>query len=137
MSITTAIANSFKQEILDGVHLAADVYKMALYTSAASLDKTTTTYSTTNEVVGAGYTAGGATLAGRVNGISGDTAYLTFTNPAWAAATITARGCIIYNSTRGNKVVAVFDFGSDIISTAGTFTVVLPAAGLTAAVRIA
>jgi hypothetical protein len=87
--------------------------------------------------VGAGYTAGGQTLVGRVNGISGDTAYLTFTNPAWAGATITARGCIIYNSSRSNKVVAVFDFGSDIISTAGTFTVVLPAAGLTAAVRIA
>jgi hypothetical protein len=137
MSITTAIADSFKQEILDGIHLAADVYKIALYTSAASLDKTTTVYSSTNEVVGAGYTAGGQTLAGRTNGISGDTAYLTFTNPVWAAASITARGCIIYNSSRSNKVLAVFDFGSDIISTAGNFTVVLPAAGLTAAIRIA
>jgi hypothetical protein len=138
MAITTAIANSFKQEILDGIHLAADTYKMALFTNAASLDKTTTAYSTTNEVAtGGGYSAGGLTLSGRTNGISGDTAYLTFTNPAWANATITARGCMIYNSTRSNKCVAVYDFGSDIVSTNGTFTVVLPAAGLTAAIRIA
>ncbi len=137
MAITTAIANQFKQDILDGIHLAADVYKIALFTSAATLDKTSATYATTNEVVGTGYTAGGQILAGRVNGISTDTANLSFTNPVWTTASITARGAVIYNSSRSNKICAVFDFGADITSTAGNFTVNLPAAGLTAPIRIA
>lgn len=134
---TQAMCNSFKQEALDGVHLAADVYKAALYTSAATLDKTTTVYSATNEVAGAGYTAGGVTLSGRASGLSGDTAYVDFADPQWTSASITARAMLIYNSSRGNKAVAVIVFDQDYTSTNGTFTVILPAAGATATVRIA
>lgn len=137
MTITTAICNSYKKEILEGVHAAADVYKVALFTSAAALSAATTAYSTTNEVSGTGYTAGGATLADFTTGLSGSTAYLTFTDPAWANATITARGCLIYNSSKSNKAVAAFDFGGDVTSTNGTFTVDLPVAGASSLVRIA
>lgn len=128
MAITAAVCNSYKQEILQGTHSSADTYKIALYTSAATLNKTTTVYSATNEVVGTGYTAGGATLAGLNITLSGDTAVLDFTtDPSWPTASITARGALIYNSSKGNKAVAAFDFGSDITSTNGTFTVQLPA----------
>lgn len=137
MAITNAVCNSYKLELIDGVHLAADVLKIALFTSAATLNKSTTVYAATNEVVGTGYTAGGATLAGRASSLDGDAAIVDFIDPAWAAATITARGALIYNSTRSNKAVAVLDFGSDITSTAGTFTVVLPApVAATALLRI-
>lgn len=137
MAITTAICNSYKQEILEGVHALADVYKVALFTSAATLGASTTAYSTTNEVVGTGYTAGGATLSGILTGLSGSTSYLTFSDPSWATSTITARGCLVYNSSKSNKAVAAFDFGADITSTAGTFTVDFPAAGASALIRIA
>lgn len=137
MAITSAIVNSYKQEILEGVHDSADTYKIALYTDAANLDKTTTTYVTTAEVSGAGYTAGGATLQGFVTGISGDTAYIDWTtDPSWSNATISARGAMVYNSSKSNKTVAVYDFGSVVSSTNGTFTLVLPAAGLQAIVRV-
>ncbi len=137
MAITTAICNSYKKEILEGVHAAGDTYKLALFTSAASLGADTTAYGTINEVSGTGYTAGGATLADLVTGLSGGTAYLTFTDPAWANATITARGCLIYNASKSNKAVAAFDFGGDVSSTNGTFTVDLPAAGASSLIRIA
>jgi len=137
MAITTAICNSYKQEILEGVHTSADVYKLALFTSTATLGASTTVYATTNEVVGAGYTAGGATLAGFTSGLSGSTGYLTFTDPSFASSTITARGCLIYNSSKSNKAVAAFDFGADVVSTNGTFTVDLPVAGASALIRIA
>jgi hypothetical protein len=137
MPITTAICNSYKQEILEGVHSNADTYKLALFTSAATLGATTTAYSTTNEVSGTGYTAGGATLTGLSTGLASGTAYLTFSDPSWASSTITARGCLIYNASKGNKAVAVFDFGADVTSTNGTFTVDLPAAGASSLVRIA
>lgn len=128
MAITTAVCNSYKQEVMQGVHASADTYKIALYTSAATLDKTTAVYSVTNEVVGTGYTAGGATLAGLNIALSGDTAVLDFTtDPSWPTASITARGALIYNSSKGNKAVAAFNFGSDITSTNGTFTAQLPA----------
>jgi hypothetical protein len=137
MAITQALCNSYKQEILKGVHNDTDTYKIALFTSAASLDKTTTAYATTNEITGTGYTAGGVTLAGFTVSITSDTAYLDFsTDPSWASASLTARGALIYNSTQGNKAVAVLDFGADFTSTNGTFTVVLPAPGATALVRI-
>ena len=127
MAITKAIVTSFKTEVLQGVHLAADTYKIALYTSTATLDATTTVYSATNEVVGTGYTAGGATLSGYSVTLSGTTAVLDWTtDPSWASATITARGALIYNSTKSNKAVYVLDFGADKTSTSGTFTVVLP-----------
>jgi hypothetical protein len=140
MPITAAICNSYKTEILQGVHEAADTYKIALYPSAATLSKATTVYSSTGEVAnGNGYTTGGATLAGFNVTLDGDTAILDWTtDPSWAAATITARGALIYNSTQANKAVAVLDFGSDISSTAGTFTVTLPApAAATGLLRIA
>ncbi len=137
MAITTAICNSYKQEILEGVHTSTDIYKLALFTSTATLGASTTVYATTNEVVGAGYTAGGATLTGFTSGLSGSTGYLTFTDPSFASSTITARGCLIYNSSKSNKSVAAFDFGADVVSTNGTFTVDLPVAGASALIRIA
>ena len=138
MAITTAVCNSFKQEILEGVHASGDTYKIALYTDAATLGASTTAYSATNEVAnGNGYTTGGATLSGFSTGLSSGTAYLTFSDASWSSATITARGCLIYNSSKSNKAVAVFDFGSNIVSTNGTFTVDIPAAGATALIRIA
>lgn len=137
MAITTAICNSYKQEILEGVHASTDTYKIALFTDAVTLSASTTAYSTTNEVSGTGYTAGGATLSGFSSGLSGSTAYLTFSDPSWANATITARGCLIYNSSKSNKAVAAFDFGSNVTSTNGTFTVDFPVAGASALIRIA
>lgn len=137
MAITSGICNSYKQEILEGVHSSADTYKVALYTSSASLGAATTAYSATNEVSGTGYTAGGATLSGLSTGLSTATAYLTFSDPSWADSTITARGCLIYNSSKSNKAVAVFDFGSDVSSVNGTFTVDFPAAGASSLIRIA
>lgn len=138
MAITAAFCNSYKQEILQGVHASGDVYKVALFTSAATLSKATTAYAVTNEVSGAGYTAGGATLAGFATSLDVDTAILDFTDASWAAASITARGALIYNSSKSNKAVAVLDFGADITSTNGTFTVQFPApAAATGLVRIA
>lgn len=141
MAITAAICNSFKLEVLPtaaGVHLSGDVYKIALFTSAAALSKATTAYSATNEVVGAGYVAGGATLVGLTTALDTDTAMLDWTtDPTWPASTITARGALIYNSSKSNKAVAVLDFGADITSTNGTFTVALPVpAAATAVVRM-
>lgn len=136
MAITTAVCNSYKKEILDGTHAAADTYKIALFTSAATLGAATTAYASTNEVVGAGYTSGGLTLTGFTSGLADSVAYITFADAAWTNATITARGCLIYNSSKSNKAVAAFDFGGNIISTSGTFTVDLPAAGATALIRI-
>lgn len=137
MPITTTLCNSYKQEVLEGVHSSSDTYKLALYTDAATLDATTTAYSATNEVSGTGYTAGGVELSGFTSGLSGSTAYVTFTDPAISSATITARGCLVYNSSKSNKAVAAFDFGGNITSTNGTFTVDLPAAGASALIRIA
>ena len=125
--ITQAIATSYKSEILAGTHTSADTYKIALYTSAATLGASTTAYSTSNEVVGTGYTAGGNTLVGfTVNGTSLDFT----TDPVWATATITARGALVYNASKSNKAVAIYDFGSDIASTNGDFTVSINALGL-------
>jgi len=137
MAITTAICNSYKQEILEGVHASTDTYKIALYTSSATLGAGTTAYSSSNEVTGTNYSAGGVTLTGYTSGLSSSTAYITFSDPSWADSTITARGCLIYNSSKTNKAVACFDFGSDVVSVSGTFTINLPAAGATALIRIA
>ncbi len=128
MAISAAVCTSFKSEILTGTHVAADVYKIALYPSTASLSAATAAYSSTGEVTGTGYTAGGATLAGFTVTTDTGTAVLDFTtDPTWSSSTITARGALIYNSTKANKAVAVVDFGADITSTNGTFTVTLPA----------
>ena len=138
MAITSAVCNSFKQELFGGVHdLDTDVIKIALYTSAATLGASTTAYTTSNEVVGAGYTAGGNTLSGAVISLDGSVAIVDFSDTTWSSATITARGALIYNSSKSNKAVAAIDFGGDKISTSGDFTVVFPAAtGTNAIVRI-
>jgi len=127
MAITQAMCSSFKQQILLGEHdLDTDTIKLALYTSAATLSAATTAYSTSDEVVGTGYTAGGNTLTGASVSLSGTTAYVDFSDTTWTTATITARGALIYNSSKSNKAIAVLDFGADKTSTAGSFTVQFP-----------
>jgi hypothetical protein len=143
MAITQALCTSFKVEILQGIHnfttSTGDVFKLALYTSSANLDATTTAYSATNEVGNSGtYTAGGGALTNVTPTSSGTTAFLDFADISFTSATITARGALIYNSSKSNRAVAVLDFGSDKISTTGTFTVQFPAADASnAIVRIA
>ena len=141
MAITAAVCNSFKQELLAMTpHTAADAYKIALFTSSATLSKATTAYANTNECPGTGnYTQGGIALVGFSVTLDGDTAILDWTtNPSWANATISAAGALIYNDDRTDKAVAVLDFDGTITSTAGTFTVTLPApAAATGLLRIA
>jgi len=137
MTITSAICNSYKKELFDGTHTAGDTYKIALFTDAATLGADTTAYASTNEVSGAGYTAGGKNLTGFSSGLDGSTAYLTFTDAAFTSATITARGCLIYNSSKSNKAGSVFDFGANISSTSGTFTIDFPGTGASSLIRIA
>ncbi len=139
MAITAAITNSFKQDILAGTHQPADVYKIALYTSSATLSKATTAYSATNEVPNSGsYAAGGSALTGYTAALYTDTAVIDWANISWTSATITARGALIYNSTRSNKSVGVLDFGADITSTNGTFQITMPTpAAATSLIRIA
>ena len=143
MAITQAMATSFKVQILGGdfdfSSGTTDVFKIALFTSAATLGATTTAYSTTNEASGTGYTAGGNTLTiSQVPTSSGTTAFLDFADTTWSSATITARGALIYKSGGGNPAVAVLDFGSDKTSTNGDFTIVFPAADASnAIIRIA
>lgn len=138
MAITSAVCNSFKQELLGGIHdLDTDVIKMALYTSAATLGASTTVYSSSNEVIGAGYVAGGNTLTGASISLDGSVALVDFADSTWSAATITARGALIYNSSKANRAIATIDFGSDKISTNGDFIIQFPAAtGTNAIIRI-
>ncbi len=115
MTITAAICNDYKQACLDGLHQPGDVYKIALYLITAAIDKTTTAYTASGEASGTGYTAGGMVLTGRVTGLSGDTAYLTFADPTFTAVTLTnVRGALIYNASRANRALAVLDFGADL-----------------------
>jgi hypothetical protein len=143
MAITQSLATSFKVDLLTGtMNFTAgtgDTFKMALYTSSATLGPTTTAYSATNEVSGTGYTAGGNTLVVSQSPTSGGTtAFISFTNTTWTSASFTCRGALIYNSTDSNKAVAIFDFGSDKTVVAGTFTVSFPVADSTnAVIRIA
>jgi hypothetical protein len=138
MAITQAMCTSFKAEILDEQHdLAADTLKIALFTNSASLDATTTAYSTSNEVSGSGYSAGGETLTSTTVATSGTTAYFDAADPTWTSASFTARGALIYNSSNGNKAIAVLDFGGDFTVSSGTFQIVFPAAGASAIIRIA
>jgi hypothetical protein len=130
MPISQAMCSSFKQQLFLGEHdLDTDTIKMALYISAATLDASTTVYSTSNEVSSSGtnYTAGGNTLTGATVSLSGTTAFVDFADTSWASAAFTARGALIYNSSKSNKAIAVLDFGSDKTSTSGTFTVQMPA----------
>jgi hypothetical protein len=141
MAITQSICTSFKQEILEAVHdFTSDTFKIALYTSSATLDSSTTAYSATNEASGTGYSAGGATLTvtGGAVSTSGATAYVDFSDASWGSSTITARGALIYNSSKANRAVAVLDFGSDKSSSGTTFTITFPTADASnAIVRIA
>lgn len=133
---------SFKIQLLNGLqNFTSNTFKIALYTNSATLDANTTAYSATNEVSGTGYTAGGNTLSVTTtptNGGSGTTAFIDFADTTWSAATITARGALIYNNSQSNSAVAVLDFGSDKTSTDGDFTIQFPAAtNTTAIIRIA
>ena len=134
-----AFCTSAKVGFLTGTYVPlTDTMKIALYTNSATLDATTTAYTTSNEVVGTGYTAGGNTLTGNAISSGGTTAWITFSDSSWTTATITARGALIYDSTQSNEAIAVLDFGADKTSTAGTFTVQMPvAAASTALIRIA
>jgi hypothetical protein len=134
MSIIQTQTTSFKAELYQGIHdLTTDVIKIALYTAVADLNETTTAYSvgTPGQVVAAGYTAGGSILTPITVSSSGYTAYVGFPNVSWTAA-LTARCALIYNSSKGNKSIAVLDFGSDKTSTT-TFTITMPVNTATAA----
>ena len=132
MAITQAVCTSFKQEILVEGHNftnGQDTFKIALYTSSASLDASTTAYSSSNEVSDSGsYSAGGGSLTSVTPTTSGTTAICDFADISFTSASITARGALIYNSSNSNKAVCVLDFGGDKTSTSGTFTIQFPAA---------
>ena len=114
MAITQAMATSFKSEILqEGHNLASDTIKIALYTSSANLGAATTAYSTSNEISGTGYSAGGVTLTSTTVGTSGTTAFFDADDPTWTSASFTARGALIYNSTNSDKAIAVLNFRFD------------------------
>tara|TARA_R110002020_G_scaffold235885_2_gene448206 strand:+ start:863 stop:1297 length:435 start_codon:yes stop_codon:yes gene_type:complete len=137
------MCTSFKKELLEAVHnfknSGGSTFKIALYTNSASFDATTTAYTTSNEVTGTGYTAGGNTLTRVDPTSSGTTAFTDFADTTWSSSTITARGAMIYNdSASGNPAVVILDFGSDKTSTNGDFTVVFPTADASnAIIRIA
>ena len=137
------MCTSFKKELLYGVHdfdlSSGDTFKIALYTNSASFNAATTAYTTSNEVTGTGYTAGGNTLTRVDPTSSGTTAFTDFADTTWSSSTITARGALIYNdSAAGDPAVIVLDFGADKTSTNGDFTVVFPTADASnAIIRIA
>lgn len=158
MAITTAMCTSFKSELLQGIHNfhngsgggtttttgTGNTFKIALYTSSATLAASTTAYATTNEVsaTGTNYTAGGNTLTNVDPSTSGTTALTDFADTTWSSSTITARGALIYNSSTtagsANRAVAALDFGADKASTSGDFTIQFPAADASnAIIRIA
>jgi hypothetical protein len=127
MSIVQTQTTSFKKELYEGVHnLLTDTLKIALYTANADLNAATTVYSTDSEITGTGYTAGGKVITGVTVESDGYTAYVSFANPTWDPAAFTTRCALIYNSTQGNKSIAVLDFGSDKTCTS-TFVITLPA----------
>ena len=136
MTIAQTATTSFKVELPQGIHnfgpTSPDTFKLALYTAAANLDAATAVYTTSGEVVGAGYTAGGNTLVISVTPVAANnlagmpTSYWSFANTTWSGATFTARGALIYNSTKSNRSVAVLDFGSDKTVSNTTFQIVFP-----------
>jgi hypothetical protein len=132
MSIVQTQTTSFKKELYQGVHdLSTDTIKIALYTASANLNEATTVYSSANEVVASGYTAGGQTMTGVSINSEGYIAYANWNNVSWTTA-VTARCALIYNVTQGNKSIAVLDFGADKTSTV-TFFITMPANTSTAA----
>jgi len=143
MAISQAMATSFKSELLTAEHnftnTTGDTFRIALYTSSATLDATTTAYSATNEVSGTGYTAAGEALTNVTPTTSGTTAYTDFADVTWSSATITANGALIYNDDHASDAaVCVLAFGGDKTSTNGDFTIQFPTADAsTAIIRIA
>lgn len=126
MPIVQTQTTSFKKELYQGIHdLTTDVLKIALYNGNADLNEETTVYTTTAEITGTGYSAGGKTLTGTTINSSGYTAFVDFDNVEWNLGVFTARCALIYNSSKANRSIAVLDFGSDKTSTA-TFTIVMP-----------
>ncbi len=138
MAIVDVFTSSFKRESIEGVHdLRTDVIKIALYDETASLNAATTVYTTTNEVTGTGYSAGGKTLTVTPPSIIGTTAIADFADVTWSTATITVRGALIYNSSQGNKAIRVLDFGLERIKIATDFVVTFPTPDeLNAVIRI-
>ena len=142
MAITSAICNSFKVEILKAVHNftagGANVFNLALYTSSATLNKSTTAYSSSNEISntsGSAYSAKGLALTSVTPVLSSDTAVCDFANISWSSASFTARGCLIFNDTAsGDPSVCAIDFGGDKTVTSGTFTIEFPAASAGSAI---
>lgn len=142
------MCTSFKVQLMQAAHdfrlSGGDTFKIALYTNSATFDATTTAYTTTNEISGTGYTAGGNTLTNVDPTSSGTTAFTDFADTSWTSASFTARGALLYNSTPTsglsltNPTVCVLDFGSDKTVTSGTFTIVFPTADASnAIIRIA
>jgi len=135
MAITSAICNSFKVEILKAIHnftaSSGNTFNLALYTSSATLNKSTTAYSSTNEIAntsGSAYSAKGLALTSVTPALSSDTAVCDFANISWSSASFTARGCLIFNDTAsGDPSVCAIDFGGDKTVTSGTFTIEFPA----------
>jgi len=126
MAISQTLTNSFKKEVLEAVHnFTVDTFYIALYTSSAGLGPTTTVYSTDSEVSGTGYIAGGIALTGVTVMSDGPVAYVDFADASWTPAEFTARGALIYNASKGNKAVAVLDFGADK-TTSTIFVVQMP-----------
>jgi hypothetical protein len=128
MAIQQGLTTSFKQQMVQGQqNLSANTLKMALYTAFVTLGPDTTVYSTTNEVTGTGYTAGGVTMSGvTINTSANGVVYINFNNVVWTNASFTVRGALIYNASQSNASVAVLDFGSDKTCSNQTFTVTMP-----------
>lgn len=127
---------SFKAELYQGIHdLTVDTLKLALYTASANLDESTTAYTTSQEIAGTGYSAGGNVVTGVVISSSGYTAWVTFNNVQWVSSAFTARCALLYNVSKANRSIAVLDFGSDKTSSNSfpVFTVVIPSSGATTA----
>ena len=135
MAITQAVCNSFKEELLKGLHdLDGHTLKLALYTSSATLGPTTTAFSTTNESSGTNYSSGGATISFVAVSSAGTVAFVDFDDVSFSSATISdAAGALIYNSSASNRAIAVLDFGGTKSVSSGTLTVTLPSASATTA----
>ena len=142
MAITSAVCNSFKTEVLQALHnftaSSGNSFKLALYTSSATINKSTTAYSTSNEISGTGYTAGGKALTSVTPALSTDTACCDFADISYTSASFTANGCLIYNDTNADRAVCAIAFGGDKTVSSGTFTIQFPAADASnAIIRIA
>ena len=145
MAITSAVCNSFKTEVLQALHnftaSSGNSFKLALYTSSATLNKSTTAYSSSNEISntsGSAYSAGGKTITSVTPALDGSTACCDFADVSFTSASFTANGCLIYNDTQSDKACAVVAFGGDKTVSSGTFTIQFPAASASAAIlRIA